>query len=242
MQKRKNHVSNRPLAAPSVQQVRSIVPLCMIILAHVGVFYALQSGLIRQPGQANQSEPKEIFASLISANSPPEPMLQKQLHAPEAATRRIEPPTPVKPIPQHQAPSEHAITTPPVAPQPVLQPQPAASVATTASTASPSMPSTPAAPTQPKTLTSGVEYLQAPQPDYPPISRRMSEEGRVILRVLVNDKGRTENVEVQTSSGSTRLDESARQALKHALFKPHSEDGRAVAVYAIVPITFKLNK
>lgn len=70
----------------------------------------------------------------------------------------------------------------------------------------------------------------------------MGEEGRVVLRVLVNDKGRTESVEVQTTSGSTRLDEAAKQALKRALFKPHTEDGKAAAVYAIVPITFKLNK
>src|SRR5207237_10735251 len=97
-----------------------------------------------------------------------------------------------------------------------------------------------AAPVQPKTI-SGVEYLQAPQPEYPPLARRMGEEGKVMLRVLVNDKGRAERIEIQKSSGSQRLDEAARLAASAALFKPYIEDGKAVAVYAIVPIAFQLN-
>jgi protein TonB len=60
------------------------------------------------------------------------------------------------------------------------------------------------------------------------------------LRVLVNEAGRAERADVQTSSGSSRLDEAARQAALRALFKPHLEDGNAVAVYALVPINFSI--
>ncbi len=233
-------------AAPSAQQMQRVVRLSVIILVHIGLFYVLQSGMAKQAGRSNQAEPKEIFASLITADRPAEPVPPKQHQTPQVppTPKHVVPPTPVKPIPQQKAPAEHAIATPPVVAQPVAQPQPAVTppVASTAPAAAPSAPPTPAAPTQPRTLTSGVEYLQAPQPDYPPISKRMGEEGRVTLRVLVNERGRTERVDVQTSSGSARLDEAARQALMRTLFKPHSEDGRAVAVYAIVPITFQLNK
>lgn len=69
----------------------------------------------------------------------------------------------------------------------------------------------------------------------------MGEEGKVVLRVLVSEKGRPERVEVHRTSGSPRLDEAARQAAQRAVFKPHVEDGRAVPVFAIIPIRFQLD-
>ncbi|CAG9933505.1 protein of unknown function [Candidatus Nitrotoga arctica] len=96
------------------------------------------------------------------------------------------------------------------------------------------------APPLPKII-SGVEYLKAPEPEYPPLSKRMGEEGRVTLRVLVNEKGNPDQVNVQQTSGSSRLDEEARQAILRSQFKPHIEDGKAIAVYTIVPITFHLD-
>ena len=68
----------------------------------------------------------------------------------------------------------------------------------------------------------------------------MGEEGKVMLRVLVSDSGRPEKVDVQKSSGFARLDEAARQAAMRAMFKPHLEDGRPVAVYALIPINFSI--
>jgi protein TonB len=91
----------------------------------------------------------------------------------------------------------------------------------------------------PKTV-SGVEYVQPPRPEYPATSRRMNEEGKVMLRVLVNERGRPEQAEVQKSSGYSRLDEAARQAAMRAVFKPHAEDGKPVAVYALIPINFSI--
>ena len=98
----------------------------------------------------------------------------------------------------------------------------------------------PPPPPLPKII-SGVEYLKAPKPEYPPLSKRMGEEGRVTLRVLVNEKGNSDQVNVQQTSGSSRLDDEARQAILRSQFKPHIEDGKAIAVYTIVPITFHLD-
>ena len=86
----------------------------------------------------------------------------------------------------------------------------------------------------------GVQYLRPPQPQYPALSKRRGEEGRVVLRVLVNSQGQPERAEVQTGSGSERLDDAARRAALLALFKPHIENGRPVTVWAIVPILFSL--
>ena len=94
-------------------------------------------------------------------------------------------------------------------------------------------------PAGPKVV-SAVEYIHAPQADYPPMARRMGEEGRVVMQVLVNDKGRAEKVEIVKSSGFARLDESAKMALFRALFKPYLEDGKATMVLATASINFSL--
>lgn len=222
-----------------------MVPLSLIILAHIGFFYALQSGLLRQSGQATQTtEPKEIIASFVTAESVPQqkqPMQQKPQIKPQVqpTPKQVIKPTPVMPVPK-KAPSEQAITTPPFAAQPVAPTQPVAT-ASTAPTV-PSASSAQAISSLPKTITSGVEYIRAPEPEYPRIAKGMGEEGRVLLRVLVNEKGRAERAEVQKTSGSARLDEAAQQALMRTVFKPHTEDGKPVAVFAIVPITFNLDK
>jgi protein TonB len=218
------------------QQLRRIGPLGLIILLHIGFFLALQSGLLRQ---ATQALPKEVFATFVTPQSPkpepPKPEPPKPAPAPKTVPIVKKPAVQPKPVatPVNPEPAERAITTPPVAPQSVEPPAPPAP-------AQPPAPPAPAAPAQPKTV-SGVEYVQPPQPDYPPAAKRLGEEGKVMLRVLVNEKGRPERVEIQKSSGSARLDEAARQAVLRALFKPYIEDGKAFAVFAVIPIKFQLN-
>ncbi len=87
---------------------------------------------------------------------------------------------------------------------------------------------------------SGVDYLVPPKPDYPLASKRLGEQGKVTLRLLIDEKGHAERVEIQQSSGYPRLDEAARAAILRAAFKPHLEDGRPVPVYVTVPISFSL--
>lgn len=54
--------------------------------------------------------------------------------------------------------------------------------------------------------------MDYPAPVYPALSRRLGEEGRVLLRVWVGPQGRTERVEVKESSGYQRLDQAAVEA------------------------------
>ncbi|MDQ3268491.1 MAG: energy transducer TonB [Pseudomonadota bacterium] len=223
-------------------QVKRLVPLILIILLHIGFFHALLNGLLYQTEQAlpkaEQALPKEIFVSLITVDNPPEPTPpepQPTPPKPVPVIKQTVTPPPIIPV-INKTPSEQAITTPPVPPQPTVVVPPTEPVPSAAPAPAPPPP-----PSQPKTVSTGVEYLQAPAPEYPPIARRMGEEGRVTLRVLVNENGRPTRVDVQKTSGSPRLDEAARQSVLHAMFKPHIEDGRAITVYAIVPITFHLD-
>ena len=215
------------------QLLRRIGPLGTIILLHIAFFYALQSGLLRK---AVEALPREVSVTFITPQPQakpeppkPQPAPEKPKTVPVVKKQSAPPPIPVV----NTAPSQNAISAPPAPPAPSAPTEPAPPVVFA--------PPAPAAPALPKTVTSGIEYLKAPQPEYPPVSRRMGEEGKAVLRVLVNDKGRPERVDVQQSSGSARLDEAARQAVLRALFKPFMEDGKAVPAYAIVPIRFQLD-
>lgn len=85
-----------------------------------------------------------------------------------------------------------------------------------------------------------ADYLKNPAPPYPPLSRRMGEEGKVILRVSVNPQGGADSVEIKTSSGSQRLDESAQKTVRNWKFIPAKRGETAVQSWVLVPIIFKL--
>jgi protein TonB len=87
-----------------------------------------------------------------------------------------------------------------------------------------------------------ADYLKNPAPPYPPLSRRMGEEGKVILRVSVNPQGGADQVEIRTGSGSQRLDESAVNTVKHWKFVPAKRGDTAVQSWVLVPIAFKLEQ
>lgn len=213
------------------RQLNRIGPLGAIVLLHVGFFVALQSGLMRQ--DVPQAQPREVVASFITPDPAPQPP-KPQPAAPKTVPIVKKTVTPPRPVPVvNSTPSPNAITAPQPEPAPVQAPAAAAPVAAAPAPA-------PVA-TGPKTITSGIEYLQPPQPDYPAVSKRMGEEGRAVVRVLVNEKGRPERAEVQKSTGFPRLDEAARQAVLRAVFKPFMEDGKAVPAYALVPIRFQLD-
>jgi protein TonB len=85
-------------------------------------------------------------------------------------------------------------------------------------------------------------YLNNPAPPYPPQSRRRGEEGKVILRVLVSKEGAALQVEVDTSSGSNRLDESALNTVRQWRFIPARRGGAAIDSWVRVPILFRLEQ
>jgi len=89
--------------------------------------------------------------------------------------------------------------------------------------------------------TQELAYASPLRPSYPFSSVRAREQGTVLLRVLVDENGAPQKVEIARSSGHARLDASAREAVSHARFRPVLRDGRAVSVWGIVPIAFRLD-
>ena len=86
-----------------------------------------------------------------------------------------------------------------------------------------------------------ADYLHNPKPVYPPLSRRLGEEGKVLLKVRVTAQGTAEQVDIQTGSGYARLDAAARDAVLRWRFVPARRGDEPVAASVIVPITFALD-
>ena len=74
-------------------------------------------------------------------------------------------------------------------------------------------------------------YLPGLKPDYPEESLEAGEQGVVVVSVSVGANGKAVDVTVVKSSGSSRLDRSARQAVQRHRFKPATRDG--------IPIPYK---
>ena len=91
-------------------------------------------------------------------------------------------------------------------------------------------------------LVSAVEYVREPVPRYPPQSRRLREQGLVVLRVVIDEQGAASSIEIEMSSGHARLDDAAREAVLRAAFRPYVEDGAPRRALVLIPIEFALNR
>jgi periplasmic protein TonB len=148
---------------------------------------------------------------------------------PEAPEQKPEPMPVVKPDLPDQQPVDEPVpevaVDEPIAP-PSDVPMPASENALAASTAS--------APSQDLKTSTRVE------PSYPPISRRMGEEGQVQLRVLVDESGKPKDVQVLKGSGFSRLDAAAMEAVRKWRFKAATDGTKNIMAWTQVAITFKL--
>lgn len=172
--------------------------------------------------------------------------LEVALLAPPApAAVRAPAPSPTRPRPEQ--PPVATTPSPEPAPQAVPTPTPAAAVSPTSAApvqapeARPAATEAPAAPVSTPARFDAA-YLNNPRPPYPPLARRMGEEGKAVLRVLVSPDGLAERVELAETAGSPRLDEAAVEAVRRWRFVPAREGDRAVAAWVRVPISFKLEK
>jgi protein TonB len=147
-------------------------------------------------------------------------------------------------------PDAKPVETPPqLKPVVKAQPEPLAMIAAPVEAPSPSpilaappSPEPVAAAPEPATTAPifAADYLDNPPPGYPPLSRRVGEQGRVLLRVLVNPGGRADDVEVRSSSGHFRLDEAARQTVRGWRFVPAKRGDQPVPAWVLIPISFRL--
>lgn len=96
------------------------------------------------------------------------------------------------------------------------------------------------APSRVVTLPSSMaDYLSNPPPTYPALSLRLSEQGKVVVRVLIGKNGRALNASLAQSSGFDRLDQAALRAVSNWRYVPGTVDGQAQDMWFDVPVNFK---
>jgi len=248
-----------PAAAPTTPVARDIsartrfwsVTLA-VAASHGAALWALPSAWQRP---ATVTPPRVVQVSLAPApvtDPVPEP-------TPAVRPARREP---VRPIPKPVArPSPTPVATQPtpttvespVSPEPATET--AAPVASTApptnspATGTPSsapapVTSAPVADTEPAPRivlpSASAAYLNNPPPAYPALSRRLGEQGRVLLRVRIEPDGTASAADIRTSSGYERLDQAALQAVLSWRYVPGKRNGVPEAMWFLIPIQFEL--
>jgi protein TonB len=202
-----------------------------VILLHVAVLWALQAGLMRRAVEI--IVPGEILSEFISPPAPPAP--QPQAPAPQPVKQEVKPA--VKPTPTPPLPAPTSAPSPVVAPAAPAPTQPAIEASTVAPTAA--APQAPA-PARIELPSSDAAYLNNPKPAYPALSRRLGEQGKVVVRVLIGVDGTAQQAEIRTSSGYDRLDQAALATVRSWRYVPGKRNGTAEAMWFNVPINFVL--
>jgi protein TonB len=183
-----------------------------------------------------------VLALLVSLDvlplPPPLTTLVVEVMAPPLVPEKT-PPTPPRPMPVERKP----FVRPTPAPQMLAAQTEAPSAASEAAVAKEAPPPPPTAQPSAAPFTQArfdADYLLNPAPTYPPMSRRLGEEGKVVLRVFVESTGRPSQIEVKTSSGSVRLDQAAQDAVWRWKFVPARRGDETVGAWVMVPIVFNL--
>ena len=79
-----------------------------------------------------------------------------------------------------------------------------------------------------------------PGPVYPAISKRLGEQGKVLVRVLIGADGIPQQAELKRSSGFDRLDRSALDYVMKCRYVPGKVGGVAQAMWYEAPVSFVL--
>lgn len=191
-------------------------------------------------------QPAPVAEALPVEPAPPAPPVMTS----EAAERTVTapPPKPTKPaVPKPPRPAKPLrAPAPPHTPAPMQPPAPPTAVSD-----APAAPVTaPPAESPGKTLQLPAAApkdlssigCRVPAPEYPRKAKRLKVEGETLIRLVVNAQGKIDQAEIARSAGNADLDAAARQAVLGASCAPYIENGHAVAVRALQPVSFRLTR
>lgn len=87
-----------------------------------------------------------------------------------------------------------------------------------------------------------ASQINNPAPAYPSVSRRLREEGTVLLEILILADGSVGEIRLKTSSGYERLDDVAIRTVKKWHFVAAKRGDEAIDFWYEQPVEFSLNK
>lgn len=229
-------------ARPVVRKLnRNLFIAGSVVLFHIAALWALQSGLLRRTVEI--IVPVQMLSDLVTPAAPkvePPPALPRPIPAPpepikQRAPRKPEPALPPAPLP---------VATPEIQPAPnapagVTAAQPPTQPITAPVAAEPPV-RAPATPARVELPSSGASYLQNPAPVYPALSKRLGEQGKVVVRVLIGADGTAQRAELKVSSGYDRLDQSAVEYVMKCRYVPGKVGGVPRAMWYEAPVNFVL--
>jgi protein TonB len=218
-----------------------LIALTLVIAAHVGAVGVM---LYAPSRPADIIQVPTIQGILI----PAPPAETVQLPSVKETPPPVEPlpPEPVKPKPKKVKPKPE--------PKPVVQPPPSEKAITQEETAveesAPPVAEQTAIPAAEDNNALGAPVtpphddayqLDNPRPAYPSLSRRLREQGVVVLEVLILASGSVGEVRIKESSGFKRLDETAIKAVRQWRYTPAKRGQQAIDYWYVQPIEFSLH-
>ena len=217
------------------QRLISLPGFLFVLIAHAALFYFLWNQRLIPPPEQMVT----LFAELITAP------------APDVTPKAVLEPAPVKLQPAKKPvikpKQERLVVKSPVTPKqeyvepvPDLFPEPVGDQVDESTSMAGALPAQ--MPTGPVTLSSelSVSCPKLNAPTYPAISRRMGEEGKLVLRVELDENGRIDDAKVINSSGYERLDTAALTAVKSWQCNPSRRNGQPIRAVALQPFNFVL--
>jgi len=88
--------------------------------------------------------------------------------------------------------------------------------------------------------TVSVKVIKNPAPHYPSLSRRLNEEGLVVLKIQVHADGSVGKITVVEEPGYPRLVKATISAVKKSTFQPALKNGKAIEDTIVLRFRFKL--
>ncbi|MEO8656460.1 MAG: energy transducer TonB [Ramlibacter sp.] len=228
------------------QSPRTLLIAAGVVLLHAAALWALQSGRVPRPAAV------VVPVTLVSEQvTPPSPVIAPP---PPAQQPKRPPPPARKPAPRKtepaRAPPPKALAAPTPLPAPVAPatapeapalPMAAAPSSEPAGPAGPpGPPGPPSSPARVELPSSNASYLQNPAPVYPAISKRLGEQGKVLVRVLIGADGIPQKAELKRGSGFDRLDRSALDYVMKCRYVPGNVGGVPQAMWYEAPVSFVL--
>lgn len=197
-----------------------LVGFTIVVLLHVVTAYALMTGLARKV--------IEVVKAPIETKIIEEVQKQPEAEPPPPPPKLAPPPPPYIPPPEVN-----------IAVQALTAPTNAITVVTTAKPVE-----APPPPAPPKHSVRTAPVIDAARscekPEYPAASKRMEEEGTVVVNFLIDIDGKVIDSKIERSSGSPRLDQAARAALGKCKFKPGTVDGTPEQSWASIKYTWRI--
>lgn len=192
---------------------RRLISVAIVGVIHVGVIYALASGLAANM-TAHLIQDVEVA---VVKEKPPD----------------LKPPPP--PPPDFKVPPPDFVPPPEISIQMESTTNAISQVQQKVATVAPPPPVSVVTPPRPLGNTHNCDSF------YPPLSRRLSEQGNVFIRYSIDTQGNISNATVVKSSGYQRLDQAAVQCVNGRWRStPAMRDGKPIAMQADAVVQFRL--